>query len=1219
MSTEKPTENSILNSFPADVENFSVEDASKNQVQKTIQISPNISAGATTGIFGCVDGFDGNRISGWYINIEKNAPALLNFRIKNINIGSVLTKNFRPDISAMMGNSVYCGFEFNRTHVYSDISSDFENIFVDESILAIQVYCSATSRPIFQHKQCEISKSDFRKFLDQGDANLVGVTQENIYSNESIVSKTASIKGRTAAPVASPIMMPAIKAYAEFTGMDSRRIFGTLSIDKENFESDYQRLDLWLLVDASVVESAKPTITFRKYEGNLAILDFSCLLPKEIFGESSHRIDVSFKGGRVVLNNKPFTFGPNNFDSNIEYIGGGRISGYFIERIPSPKAKLASIQIDNDDAFEIECDKPIHNNYSDGSVQKVGGFHFQLKEKYLDGLPHQIVLKFDGRIICTTYAMYIQRSNIDIIDADQISGWIYDPAISIKNPGLDLDVYIDEKLIDTITADISRNDVGRPCGFHLKLTQHTQNKPSFILTIRLSGSTLPVLNTPLIYSRRDSFIELIRSLSEKARNGELGLSENESAIFSRYLGEKIISDIRISPSSHVLFKKDRVDKNNSPVNVIVPVYDGINETAKCLAALFNSYNENETDFTVTLVDDCGPDARMGELLEKFAIHKKTRLISNERNLGFVSSVNKALVISKDRDVILLNADAVVSGNWLDRLRHAAYSSDSIASVTPFSNNATICSYPDPLLENPMPEDISLAEIDTICKMVNQGKTLEIPSGIGFCMYMRADAIAEVGLLDAERFGQGYGEENDWCIRARDLGWKHLHACDIFVEHIGGVSFGQAKKSSLVEKNLGILTAIYPEYTPIIMDYLQRDPARLARNRVTLERIKIRLAAADSIQLHISHSFGGGIEVFCNDEKTRLAAKNIATVTLESRGADNLIIKFEDLEAVYKRTIDMAALSSDLEKLSLSVIHINSDIGFDLDVWNLSQTLNVPFQVTIHDYTFVCPRVNFTVPNGNYCGEPSNSDSCNRCITKNKTYPYLEQRFIDLNSDVFEWRSFYNRQLELAQTVLVPDDDVQLRMKKYFPLITTTVRPHLMEPKNKIPSPILSEGEVLKIAVIGAIGPHKGINTLKSCVENANFLGLPLHFTVIGYTSSDQELLSFPNVTITGKYQPERLHEIIDQQAADIALFISPWPETYSYTLSEALNAMLWPVVLPIGAQASRLRKLSVGTILTEGSTGEQINSQLMDLAFPLKQKAAVNKNQRRNSSGGRSQ
>ena len=83
----------------------------------------------------------------------------------------------------------------------------------------------------------------------------------------------------------------------------------------------------------------------------------------------------------------------------------------------------------------------------------------------------------------------------------------------------------------------------------------------------------------------------------------------------------------------------------------------------------------------------------------------------------------------------------------------------------------------------------MAELDAACRAANAGRSVELPTTVGFCMYIRRAALADVGLFDAETFGRGYGEENDFCLRASARGWRHLLACDTFVYHEGAVSFG----------------------------------------------------------------------------------------------------------------------------------------------------------------------------------------------------------------------------------------------------------------------------------------------------------------------------------------------------------------------------------------------------------------------------------------------
>ena len=93
------------------------------------------------------------------------------------------------------------------------------------------------------------------------------------------------------------------------------------------------------------------------------------------------------------------------------------------------------------------------------------------------------------------------------------------------------------------------------------------------------------------------------------------------------------------------------------------------------------------------------------------------------------------------------------------------------------------------------------------------------------------------------------------------------------------------------------------------------------------------------------------------------------------------------------------------------------------------------------------------------------------------------------------------------------------------------------------------GDELRIAVIGAIGPNKGYDLLLALVQHAEIMAPQLRFFIVGYTADDKPFESLSNISITGKYAHDNLNSLLVKQDCHIALFLSPWPETYSYTLS----------------------------------------------------------------------
>ena len=199
------------------------------------------------------------------------------------------------------------------------------------------------------------------------------------------------------------------------------------------------------------------------------------------------------------------------------------------------------------------------------------------------------------------------------------------------------------------------------------------------------------------------------------------------------------------------------------VDVIIPVYDGFDETKACIESVVGSVNLHP--FRTIVVNDASPNAILTKYLRELAAKGVIELHENQKNLGFVGTVNKGMRLHPDHDVILQNSDTVVANNWIDRLIEWAYHDNKVASVTPFSTNAEICSYPTLCKSNELVEGYSVAETDRLFAELTDRTEINLPTGVGFSMYNRRDALNEVGYFDEEAFRRGYGEENDWCRRA----------------------------------------------------------------------------------------------------------------------------------------------------------------------------------------------------------------------------------------------------------------------------------------------------------------------------------------------------------------------------------------------------------------------------------------------------------------------
>lgn len=278
-----------------------------------------------------------------------------------------------------------------------------------------------------------------------------------------------------------------------------------------------------------------------------------------------------------------------------------------------------------------------------------------------------------------------------------------------------------------------------------------------------------------------------------------------------------------------------------PVCVVIPVYNAPEETDRCLASVRRCTPEG---VRILVLDDASPDARVGAVLERHGADPRVEVRRNRENLGFTRNVNQGMSLAGDADVVLLNADTEVGPLWLQNLRIAAYSGDRVGTATPFSDNAGAFSAPEIGQANPLPPGV---DTDAAARAVAQASLRlypETPTGNGYCLYIRRDCLTQTGPFDAEAFPRGYGEENDFCMRARARGWTHVVDDAGYVRHVRSASFGE-EKAALLKQGRAVLDARHPDYTAAVRAFTGGEPLRRAREQVRKALEQARAGAAAS--------------------------------------------------------------------------------------------------------------------------------------------------------------------------------------------------------------------------------------------------------------------------------------------------------------------------------------------------------------------------------------
>jgi GT2 family glycosyltransferase len=329
-----------------------------------------------------------------------------------------------------------------------------------------------------------------------------------------------------------------------------------------------------------------------------------------------------------------------------------------------------------------------------------------------------------------------------------------------------------------------------------------------------------------------------------------------------------------SVPAHLVGNQPSGGRTKRPVDVVVPVYGEIELTLACIESVLSDL---PLWARVLVVDDASPDAGVVRELSKLATRQHITLLAQRVNRGFPSTANIGMRHDATRDVVLLNSDTLTPPGWLARLRDAAYSAPEIGSATPLSNDATIVSYPSVEHLNAIPGLEQTIQLDALAQSANAGFVVDIPTAIGFCVYIKRDCLQATGLFREDQFAQGYGEENDFCIRARHLGWRHVAVPSVFVAHVGGRSFGAAKQY-LIERNLRVLNRLHPGYDTLIHNFQSVDPMAEPRRRLDIERWK-RIRTREKSVLLVTHGRTGGVQRRVAERAAALRAEGVRPIVL----------------------------------------------------------------------------------------------------------------------------------------------------------------------------------------------------------------------------------------------------------------------------------------------------------------------------------------------------
>lgn len=643
------------------------------------------------------------------------------------------------------------------------------------------------------------------------------------------------------------------------------------------------------------------------------------------------------------------------------------------------------------------------------------------------------------------------------------------------------------------------------------------------------------------------------------------------------------------------------------IDIIVPVYNAYKYTEECIKSILKTTDLK--NHTLVLINDKSPDENILPMLLKYRNEnqdKKIIVLDNEQNMGFVKTVNKGMQYSNN-DVILLNSDTEVTANWIEKIQKCAYSNDYIATVTPLTNNGTICSVPNFGIDNELPENMTLEEYGEMIEKISKNRYPELTTGNGFCMFIKRTVIEELGLFDDKTFGKGYGEENDFCYRALDHGYINVLCDNTFIYHKGTQSFKKenltASRAALIEEHMKLLREKHPIYVQKTDNFIANNPLRDIQENVNLNIIlhdKKRIIYLVN-EWEENMEMTGGTSLHIKDIIKSNIENNIASLVLAPDKNDltrfKLYLytdKYSKEIANYKTDINQYGqttytnnsykemLENIFESFKIDILHVHHFLFQTFDVIDVAKERDIYSIITLHDLYMICPSVNM-VYKDIYC-ECDKEKNCSKC---------LKARF-GVNSNIIDnWRNTSLNTLKKFDKIIVPSENTKKQFNNIYKDLNIEVVEHGVEIiKTKEESK--KNKETFDIAFVGAMAIHKGSTILKSLIKENNNSKIRIHL----FGKSEDEFLNTnrKNYINHGIYTRGELPQLLINNNIDLVCMFTTWPETYSYTLTESYMAKVPVLTFDIGAVGDRVKEDNLGWTIQLTKDAKKILSKINEIS-----------------------
>ncbi|WP_190238599.1 glycosyltransferase [Marilutibacter maris] len=746
--------------------------------------------------------------------------------------------------------------------------------------------------------------------------------------------------------------------------------------------------------------------------------------------------------------------------------------------------------------------------------------------------------------------------SLEVVNSHGLVGWAVDKA----RPGkaVELSVFVDGTHVMDCTTDMLRPDLmshgmdGTVAGFALSCPSAVFSKGVEVdVRFRRSGHSLKRSPQSVLYG------------STEKNHGE--------GVLARYRDGKF----RL-------------------ITVIVPVFNALEAVRECLTALMKHLPGYAS---AIVVNDASTDPLIAPMLREFAAGcERIRVETNAVNLGYTRTINKAIALAGSDDIVLLNSDTVVTTRWLDALRYCAYASPRVATVTALSNNAGAFSVPAMGKHNPCPDHLDGEGLARAIVHSTPGQPIEVPTGNGFCMLVRREALDVLGGFDEKRYPRGYGEENDFCMRALRAGWKNVVSDKAYVLHKRSQSF-QEEKAGLIKAGRTQLDIDYPEYGQVIGRFRDLQFNQL-RKRIAdslsatadnprpraMYVISTQTGGTPQTNLDLMRAMSGDYDCWllrC-DSKT-ITLSQLVDGELEVREVHHLSQVVEPITHVSDDYDSVVA--GILYRKAITILHVRHVAWHSLNLAKIARSQNIPVVYSLHDFYSICPSLNLLDGDLRYCGGvcTQGGSSCTASLWPSANMPELKHRFVK------RWREMVGAFMADCDAFITTVPTAAKTIEAAYPQLEgrVTVIPHGRDFESSGAYARLDRARSkTKILIPGNIGASKGSELIRKLAEIGAEQRFEFHF--LGATAGTLKGVGIHH----GTYTRDNFHREVRKIGPAFGVVFSIWAETYCHTLTEMWSCGVPVLGMDIGAVGDRIRASGAGWLIEPTASPEEVLASL---------------------------